>query len=59
MSKSNRRKQKNGRERGSAGNGLGPHQEVSPLARGTVTKTKRQHKDRADRREKSHGWSQD
>lgn len=44
-----RRTQKNGRKRGNAGNGMGAHQEVSPMARGTVTKTKRQKLQRVDR----------
>ena len=50
------KKQKNGRERGLAGVGNGAHQEVSPMARGTTTKSKRQQKDRQDRRERQKGW---
>lgn len=51
-----RRTQKNGRERGNPGNGLGPIQEWSPLARGTATKNKRDMRDREDRKRKSRGW---
>ena len=43
-----RRTQKNGRERGNAGNGLGAHQDVSPMARGTKTKTRRTKRQRVD-----------
>jgi len=43
-----RRTQKNGRKRGFAGNGNGAHHEVSPMARGTATKTRREKRQRAD-----------
>lgn len=56
MHKSKFKTQKNGRERGLSGNGDGAHQEVSPMARGTTTKTKRERVAREDRREKSRGW---
>jgi hypothetical protein len=49
--------QKNGRERGRLeGIGNGAHQEVSPLARPGVTPSKRERRDRDDRRRKSRGW---
>jgi len=48
--------QKNGRERGQPGNGMGAHQDASPLARGTTTKTRQGRKEQSDRREKSRGW---
>ena len=51
-----RRKQKNGRERGFAGNGNGAHQEVSPMARGTLTKTRKGLRRAADRKRKQAGW---
>jgi len=44
-----RRTQKNGRKRGSAGNGNGAHHEVSPMARGTKTKTRREKRQRVDK----------
>ena len=40
---------KRSRKRGNAGNGLGAHQEASPMARETVTKTRRQKAQRVDR----------
>ena len=49
-------KQQNGRERGQPGNGMGAHQDTSPLARGTTTKTKRAKRRQEDRRQKSRGW---
>lgn len=49
-----RRKRK--RKRKFAGNGIGPHQEVSPLARGTSTPSRDGFKAKADRRAKQHGW---
>lgn len=44
-----RRTQKNGRTRRTAGTGNGAHHEVSPMARGTATKTRREKRQRADR----------
>lgn len=51
-----RRTQKNGRKRGTPGNGNGAHHEVSPMARGTVTPNKRERQRRKDRRQKQKGW---
>jgi hypothetical protein len=43
---------------GAAGNGLGCHQEASPMARATRTKTKREHRARAERKARQNGdWS--
>jgi hypothetical protein len=46
------RKHKNGH----AGNGNGPHQEVSPMVRATRTKTRKGRRRQADRRAKQRGW---
>lgn len=59
MSQSRRRIQKNGRERGNPGNGIGSHNEISPLARGTQTKNKLERRNQDDRRHKQRGWSCD
>jgi len=39
------------------GNGLGAHQEVSPMARGTYTKNKRDRLTRLARKNKQKGWT--
>lgn len=49
---------KHGKRSGKPGNGNGAHQEVSPMARGTITKTKRQREERRDRAEKRRGWGE-
>lgn len=51
------RTQKNGRKRGRPGNGIGPHQLVSAMARGTKTKSKRDLQDRLLRKEQRNGFS--
>jgi hypothetical protein len=48
--------QKNGRKRGSKGNGMGSHHEFSPMARGTRTKTREGKRRAQDRRQKQRGW---
>lgn len=45
------------KKKGHAGNGLGPHHEVSPLARATATKTRKGRRRQEDRRAKQRGWS--
>jgi len=45
------------KRRKNKGNGLGAHQEVSPMARGTVTKNKRDRLGRLDRKNKQKGWT--
>ena len=45
------------RRKDNKGNGIGAHQEVSPMARGTRTKNKRDRQDRRDRKAKQRGWS--
>jgi len=45
-----------GRKRGYAGNGNGSHQEASPMARQTTTKTRKGKRRAADRRRKQRGW---
>jgi hypothetical protein len=49
--------QKNGRKRGDKGNGNGAHQEVSPMARGGLTKSRKGKRRAADRRRKQRGWT--
>jgi hypothetical protein len=49
--------QANGRKRGLAGTGDGAHQEVSPMARATVTPNKREKQRRKDRQKKQQGWA--
>lgn len=50
------RKQKNGRERGNAGNGTGAFNEVMPITHRQIHKGKRDMRERADRKQKQHGW---
>lgn len=50
-----RRMQKNGRERGNQGNGMG-HWSDWNGGHATKTKNKRDQKAREDRKRKSHGW---
>ena len=50
------RKQKNGRVRGTAGNGLGAHQNVSPMGHATRTKSREEKRRIRDRRQKQRGW---
>lgn len=45
------------RKRGKAGNGLGAHQQVSPMGHATRTKNKREMRAREDRRARQNGWS--
>lgn len=44
---------------GTKGVGIGPHQEVSPMARGTVTKNKKDCQERQDRKKKQQGWKEE
>lgn len=39
-----------------AGNGIGAHHKVSPMGHATRTKTRREHKLRADRKARQKGW---
>ena len=48
--------QKNGRKRGNAGNGIGPHQEASPMGHATTTKTRKGKRRAEDRQQKQRGW---
>ncbi len=48
--------QTNGRKRGLPGLGGGAHQETSPMARPTVTPSKRKLQDKLDRKRKQQGW---
>ena len=50
------KKQKNGRVRGSEGNGNGAHHQVSPMDHGTRTKSRKGKRQQADRRQKQRGW---
>lgn len=45
------------RKRGHAGNGIGAHQNVSPMGHATRTKTKREMRERADKRDRQKGWA--
>lgn len=49
--------QASGRKRGIAGNGVGAHQNTSPMARATATPNKREKQRRKDRQKKQQGWS--
>lgn len=53
MAKRGKKKKK----KGNPGNGLGAHQNVSPMGRATQTKTKEGRRRAADRRKKQTGWS--
>ena len=44
------------KKRGREGNGIGSHQEASPMARGTVTKTREGKVRAAAKRQKQKGW---
>ena len=50
MSKSRKRR------KGHAGNGIGPHQEASPIARATRTLSREGKRRKADRQAKQKGW---
>jgi len=54
--KNTRTVQANGRERGTPGNGIGAHQEVSCMGHATRTPTKKGLRRKADRRAKQKGW---
>jgi hypothetical protein len=43
-------------KKGSKGNGLGAHHEVSPMGHATRTKTRREHKNREARKARQKGW---
>lgn len=45
------------KKRGIEGCGLGAHQEVSPMARGTVTPTRKGKQRKLDRKMKQRGWT--
>ncbi len=55
MSKSKRRVQNNGRERGIEYS-TGSHHETSPIARGQIHKGKQDMRNRESRRDKARGW---
>ena len=44
------------KKRGNKGNGIGAHQQVSAMARGTRDPNKRTRQDRKDRQRKQEGW---
>lgn len=49
-------KKRKRRKRGHAGNGIGAHQQVSPMARGTRTLSREGKRRKADRKQKQKGW---
>ncbi len=51
MSKSRKRRKRH------AGNGIGSHHEVSPMARGTRTLSREGKRRKADRQRKQKGWA--
>jgi len=56
--KTKNKTQKNGRERGIPSAGMGPMQEWTPIARGTMTKNKTQKRNQEDRKRKANGWGE-
>lgn len=44
------------KNKGRAGNGIGPHQAHSAMGRGTRTPTKQERRRKADRKHKQEGW---
>ena len=44
------------KKKGNAGNGNGPHHEVSPMGHGTRTKSRQGKRRAADKRAKQRGW---
>jgi len=56
MSRKRHKKRKSNAKPGIPGCGLGPHQEASPMARGTVTKSLRGRQIQTQRKEKQRGY---
>jgi len=50
-----RRRRRKGKP-GNKGNGMGPFQEWTPIARGTRTKSKEENRRQADQKQKERGW---
>lgn len=44
------------KRKGFVGNGIGAHQQVSPMGHATRTKTKRERAEREARKARQHGW---